>query len=97
MKKLILSAAIILGGLSANASTVKTEAVKIETGMQDGFTPIDIATLPAAVIQALEDTYPGYVVDAAYINEYNEYQIDLRIEESAGTFWIDADGNWLKY
>ena len=86
MKKLVLSAAILLGGLSANASTVKTDAVKIETNVEYGFTLIDSADLPAADILALEETYPGYVIDAAYINEFGEYQIDLRIEESAGTF-----------
>ncbi|MEO7976917.1 hypothetical protein [Flavobacterium sp.] len=98
MKKLILSGAIILGSLSTYASTVNNEAVKIETAMQDdSFTLIDSADLPAPIIQSLEDTFPGYVIVAAYINEYGEYQVDITVEESTGTFYLDVDGNFLKF
>jgi hypothetical protein len=96
MKKLFLSAAIILGGLSTHAATVNPDALKIETSIQNDFTLIDSADLPAAVILALEDSYPGYVLDAAYINEYGEYKLDIRIDTATGTFYIDEEGNWLK-
>lgn len=96
MKKLILSGAIILGSLSTYASTVSIENVKIETASQSVYTPISSGDLPEAVILALDETYPGYVIVAAYINEDGEYKIDITIEESAGTLYIDADGNWLK-
>ena len=96
MKKLVLSAAIILGGLSANASTFRTEAVKIEMEMLNVYTPVNSEDLPAAVILALDENYPGYLITAAYVNEYGEYKIDITIEDSEGTLYIDAAGNWLK-
>lgn len=98
MRKLALSAAILLGGLSANALTVNTENVKIETSMQQSvYTLIDSADLPAAVMLTLDDTYPGCFIEAAYINEDGEYKITITLDDARGTFYLDADGEWLKY
>ncbi|CAD0003382.1 MULTISPECIES: hypothetical protein [Flavobacterium] len=97
MKKLILSTAVILGSLSIYASTnVKNEPVKMETAYQSAFTEIAISDVPAAVITALEDSYPGAVIVKAYINENGEYQLDIAVEDQTASVYSDAEGNWLK-
>lgn len=97
MKKLILSAAIILGSLSIYASVdVKAEPKKVETNFQSAFTEISNDAVPAAVKTALEDAYPGAVLVKAYVNENAEYKLDISVGEQNATVYSDAEGNWLK-
>lgn len=97
MKKLILSAAVILGSLSIYAATTATgKTVKIETVSQSVFTEIAIGDIPAAILTALEDTYPGATVESAYVNEDGEYQLNILIDGQQASVYSDADGNWLK-
>jgi len=97
MKKLILSAAIILGSLSINASTnVQAEPIKIQSNFQTTFTEIALDTVPAAIKTALEAAYPGAVLEKAYKNENNEYKLDIAVGDQKATVYSDVEGNWLK-
>ncbi|MDR7209698.1 hypothetical protein [Flavobacterium piscis] len=97
MKKLILSAAIILGSLSIYASTdVNVDPIKTETNFQTGFTEIALDAVPAAVTTALEAAYPGAVLEKAYKNEDNEYKLDISVGGEKASVYSDAEGNWLK-
>jgi len=66
MKKLILSAAIVLGSLSSYASTATTpEQAKMTISIQAEYTEVSADAVPAAVKTALQTAYPGAKLDKA--------------------------------
>ena len=90
MKKLILSAAILLGSLSTFAQTAapaKT-AVAAETTVQSATTEeykeVPVAEVPEAVKASLTKAYPTAVLNKAYINEKKEYKLEITVDEKAG-------------
>jgi uncharacterized protein YdeI (BOF family) len=100
MKKLILSAAIILGSFSAFAqqstppkSEVTTQAVQTT---KDGFTEIKLEEVPEAVKSALTKAYPTAILNKAFINEKKEYELQIKVGEREGSVYADATGAWIK-
>jgi hypothetical protein len=95
MKKLILSAAIVLGSLSMQAgnATVTSSLVK-SVSVQDDYKEID--AVPAAIKTALDNAYPGVKLDKAYVNEKKEYKIEITVRGEKSTVFTDASGNILK-
>jgi len=97
MKKLILSAAIVLGSLSTYAiSDTATENTKIEAKLQTEYTEISLDSLPAVVKTAVEKAYPGAKIGKAYINDKKEYKLELSVGDQKATVYTDVNGNWLK-
>lgn len=97
MKKLILSAAIVLGSLSIYATTtVNSNSVKIETSFQNAYTEVKLEEVPAAVTTALEAAYPGAKLEKAYVNEKKEYKLEIAVGDQKATVYSDVNGNWLK-
>jgi hypothetical protein len=97
MKKLILSAVIVLGSLSIYATTTaNTEQVKNTVNFQSEYTEIKTDDVPAAVKTALETAYPGAKLEKVYINEKKEYKLDIAVGDQKATVYSDANGNWLK-
>jgi hypothetical protein len=98
MKKLILSAAILLGSLSTFAQTsvpVKT-AVTTQTTVAETYVEITVGEVPEAVKSALTKAYPTAALDKAYINEKKEYKLEITVGNKAGALYADATGNWIK-
>lgn len=93
MKKLILSAAIILGSLSIQASTLNTSMIQ-SVNIQDEYKEVD--SVPAAIKTALDNAYPGVKLEKAYVNEKKEYKIDIIVREVKSTVYTDAQGNIIK-
>jgi len=95
MKKLILSAAIILGGLSAQATTppVVTSVIKSVT-IQDEYKEVD--AVPAAIKTALDTAYPGVKLEKAYVNEKREYKIEIVVRDVKSIVYTDSQGNIIK-
>lgn len=94
MKKLLLSAAIILGSLSSYAGEVPTEQVQNQSSVfQEGY--IEVEKVPDAVQKALETAYPGAVFGKAYINAKKEYKLDITVKDQKATVYADAAGNWI--
>ena len=97
MKKIVLSAAIVLGSLSIYAtSMVHSEEVKIEAEYQAEYTEIGADTVPAPVKKALETAYPGAKLVKAYVNDKKEYKLDIAVGDQKATVYSDVNGNWLK-
>ncbi|RZJ53170.1 MAG: hypothetical protein EOO44_09385 [Flavobacterium sp.] len=94
MKKLILSAAIVLGTLSAQAGTILVNNPMVQTVTQDGYKEVD--AVPAAIKTALDNAYPGVKLEKAYVNEKKEYKIDILVRDVKSTVYTDAQGNILK-
>ena len=104
MKKLILSAAILLGGFSAIAQEASVDATKeVKEAVapeakttQEEYTDITAEEIPAPVSAALETAYPGAVVETAQMNEAKEYKLDIAVEDQKATVYADAEGNWIQ-
>ncbi|PWB25920.1 hypothetical protein [Flavobacterium sp. HTF] len=94
MKKLILSAAIVLGTLSAQAGTVLVKNPMVQTVTQDEYKEVD--AVPAAIKTALDNAYPGVKLEKAYVNDKKEYKIDIVVRDVKSTIYTDAQGNILK-
>jgi hypothetical protein len=97
MKKLILSAAILLGSLSTFAaiSPVQNSAVK-EIRIAGEYTEIKITDLPAAIAEALKKSHPNAVITKAYVNESKQYKLELVTGDKSETILTDATGTIVK-
>ena len=94
MKKLILSAVIILGSLSIHAkNSVEKNLIPLVV-IQDEYKEID--AVPAAIKSALDDAYPGVKLEKAYINQKKEYKIEIIVREVKSTVYTDALGIIIK-
>ena len=97
MKKLILSAAIILGSLSIYATTATvSEPEKTTVSAQTEYTEVGTDAIPAAVKTALQTAYPGAKLDKAFVNEKKEYKLEISVGDQKATVYSDVNGNWLK-
>ena len=100
MKKLILSAAIILGSFSAFAqqSTPQKSEEKIQNAetVKDAYTEIKVEEVPEAVKNALTKAYPTAILNKALINEKKEYELQVKVGEKVGSLYADAKGAWIK-
>jgi len=97
MKKLILSAAIILGTISVQAANTVNSVVIIQaTNIQDEFTEVTADAVPAAVKSTIEKSFPGTKLEKAYKNEKNEYKLEIAKDDKKYTIFTDASGNIIK-
>ncbi|MBE0390990.1 hypothetical protein HNQ02_003227 [Flavobacterium sp. 7E] len=96
MKKLVLSAAVLLGSLSTFAAIapVQNSVEKVIT-IANEYIEIKVEELPVAVTDALKVAYPDAVISKAYKNENNEYRIDIITGDQQGSLFSDANGKWL--
>ncbi|HEX8017896.1 MAG TPA: hypothetical protein VF465_21905 [Flavobacterium sp.] len=97
MKKLILSAAIILGGLSVQAAipAVSNSIFSLVT-IQDEYTEVAADAIPAAVKSTAEKSFPNTKLEKAYKNEKNEYKLEISSGDKKYTVFTDASGNIIK-
>ena len=97
MKKLILSAAIILGAMSVQANnTVGSVSMIQALNVQDEFAEITADAIPAAVKSTLEKSFPGTKLEKAYKNEKNEYKLEISKDDKKYTVFTDASGIIIK-
>jgi hypothetical protein len=95
MKKLILSAAIVLGSLSMQAGNETMTGLLVKTvSVQDEYKEVD--AVPAAIKTALDNAYPGVKLDKAYVNVKKEYKIEITVRGEKSVVYTDASGNILK-
>jgi len=94
MKKLILSAAILLGGLSTQAASIDVTNITPVVKFQDEYKEVD--AVPAAIKTSLDNAYPGVKLDKAFVNEKKEYKIEITVRGEKSIVFTDAQGNILK-
>ncbi|KAF2335659.1 hypothetical protein [Flavobacterium daemonense] len=97
MKKILLSAAIVLGSLTSFAanSSVGDSIIKTNS-IQDEYTEIKLEELPTAVTDALKKSFPNAVLSKAYKNAKSEYKLDVTVGEKVGNLFANADGTWIQ-
>lgn len=96
MKKVILMASFAFATLSATAITTDLNTTTITVSLQDNFKEIAVTEVAKPVLQAVLKDYEGATVKQAFINEKNEYKLELTIGEVAKTVYADAEGNWIE-
>jgi hypothetical protein len=97
MKKLILSAVIVLGSLSLYASNqVTPEQTKTVVTAQAEYTEVSTDAVPPAIKTALQTAYPGAKLDKAFVNEKKEYKLEISVGDQKATVFSDVNCNWLK-
>ena len=97
MKKLILSAAVLLGSLSTFAAIAPIEITSEKVIMiSEEYTEIKIEEVPTAVTDALKKAYPDAVLTKAYINENKEYKIEIKLADQEVALYADETGKWIQ-
>lgn len=96
MKKLILSAVIVLGSLSVNATVLPAVSISQSVLIQSEYTEISADAIPAAVKSTLEKSFPNTKLEKAYKNEKNEYKLEISSGDKKYTIFTDASGNIIK-
>ncbi|WP_163410034.1 PepSY-like domain-containing protein [Flavobacterium ajazii] len=96
MKKLILSAAIILGGLSVQAAVPAITASVVSVNIQDEYTEVTADAVPEAVKSTIEKSFPNTKLDKAYKNQKNEYKLEISSGDKKYTIFTDESGNIIK-
>ena len=79
-------------------ATDATEAVEESTAAaQDDFSEVGTEELPESVTSAVSKNYPTASIDKAYVNEANQYKLEVSLEDgTAGTLYADENGNWIE-
>lgn len=99
MKKIVFATALAVGSLSLGTAATPMifhDGIMEEVMIQD-FQEISISDVPAAVTTAIETDYPGATLDKAYVNENDQYKLEVSSED--GTMmelYTDAEGNWIE-
>jgi len=97
MKKIFLSAAIVLGSFATFASTSPVSNSIVKTiSIGDEYTEIKLEEVPTAITDALKKAYPDGVLNKAYKNEKSEYKLEVTVGDKVGALYANADGTWIK-
>lgn len=98
MKKLILTVAILASGVSifALSNSISPVDEVISVVMNDKFKEIAVDKLPVAVTDAVTKDFASATISKAYVNEGEQYKLELTIDGSTSTVYADKDGNWLE-
>ncbi|AZJ34891.1 MULTISPECIES: hypothetical protein [Flavobacteriaceae] len=96
MKNLILAAAI-LAGASTYATTNNTISpiTPVHTVVENGFKEVSLDKLPAAVVKSVKESFPKGKLSKAFVNEKEQYKLEISLESESKTLFADKEGNWL--
>jgi len=94
MKKILLTAAVVLGSLSIQASTLSLANTVNKSIFQDDYKEID--AVPAAIKTGLDNAYPGVKLEKAFVNSKKEYKIEITVRGEKSTVYTDEKGNIIK-
>jgi len=96
MKKLLLTTAIVLGSLTANAATVPLNSMNQSVTIQDEYTEVSADAVPAAVKSTVEKSFPGTKLEKVYVNANKQYKLEISKGDKKYTVFTDAEGNIIK-
>ncbi|WP_166921081.1 hypothetical protein [Flavobacterium poyangense] len=96
MKKLFLSATIVLGTLTSFASTSPLTTTIVKTILvQDEYTEVKLEEVPVPIVEALKKAYPTAVLSKAYKNAGSQYKLEVTVGDKTGNLFANADGTWI--
>ncbi|MFN4761823.1 hypothetical protein ACKGJN_01760 [Gillisia sp. Q332] len=80
------------------SAEVLTE-VEVAVAVQDEYTKLDVAELPAAITLAIETDFAGATAKEVWVKEEEGkkvYKIKLDVNGEEKKVYADAEGNWIK-
>ncbi|MEZ4801726.1 MAG: hypothetical protein R2797_03060 [Gelidibacter sp.] len=96
MKKVIVAAALVLGGFSTFASSTEVSLNPIDNFIKDEtFKEIPTEKLPQAVQDAFKADFKTATLNKAFVNEKQEYKLEFTVDGAASVVFADKDGNWI--
>jgi hypothetical protein len=82
---------------AADEATRSAEEATEAVAGQDDFSEVGAEELPESVTAAVSKNYPTASIDKAYVNESNQYKLEVSLEDgTAGTLYADENGNWIE-
>ena len=96
MKKVILSIAILASGVATYAMVSPVmPTTSINIVMNDEFTEVAVDKLPETVTSAVKKAYATATIDKAYVNTSEQYKLELTVDNTAKTVYVDKEGNLI--
>lgn len=81
---------------TATEAVEETAADAVEATQGD-FAEVGAEELPESVTAAVSKNYPTASIDKAYVNEANQYKLEVSLEDgTSGTLYADENGNWIE-
>ncbi|MBU3010385.1 hypothetical protein KO506_03155 [Polaribacter vadi] len=101
MKKLVLTVtlAVLTSGVSVYAlesNNYNNPSEIIKTVVNDEFKEIAIADLPVAVSEAITKDFASATVTKAFVNESEQYKIEITMDGAESVVYSDKEGSWLE-
>lgn len=103
MKKFVLVSAIALGSFTSFAATpvifhegIAEDIYEDVIAFQEEFKEIPVDQVPAAIVTALSNDYPGAEITKAGVNEAKEYMLEVTMGEETATLYANENGEWIK-
>lgn len=103
MKKLVLVSALTLGSFTSFAATpvifhdgIAEDIYGDLVLFQEEYTEISVDQVPAAVVSALANDYPGAEITRAGVNEAKEYKLEVTMGEETATLYANENGEWIQ-
>tara|TARA_R110001592_G_scaffold109529_1_gene305345 strand:- start:198 stop:524 length:327 start_codon:yes stop_codon:yes gene_type:complete len=99
MRKLVFATALAIGSLTIG--TAATPIIFHDGIMEDiflqNYTEVAASDLPTPIVNALATDYEGAMLNKAYIDDENNYKLEITSQDGASTvLYADAEGNWLE-
>ncbi|TDQ22798.1 hypothetical protein [Tenacibaculum caenipelagi] len=96
MKKLILAAAI-LAGVSTYATINNTTSPinSVYTIIDNDFQEVALDKLPTAIVESVKKNFPKATLSKAFVNEKEQYKLEISVDNKNQTLYADKEGNWL--
>lgn len=63
--------------------------------LKDEFVETEINELPVAVKKSVIKDFSGVKLSKAYVNEDNEYKLELKKESALAIVYTDTNGEWI--
>lgn len=96
MKNVILTTAFVLATFSTFATTNNnTNEIVNSVAINTDYKEISVDKVPQAVKDAVAKDFVGATIAKAYVNDKNEYKLELTANKETKTVFADAKGNWL--
>ena len=95
MKNLILAAAILAGASTYATTNTTSPITPVHTVVEKGFKEVSLDKLPAAVVKSVKESFPKGKLSKAFVNENEQYKLEISLENESKTLFADKDGNWL--
>ena len=96
MRKLILAVAILAGvSTYATSSNTASPIKSVYTVINNDFQEVSLNKLPPAIVESLKKSFPTATLSKAFVNQNEQYKLEISVENENKTLYADKEGSWL--